>query len=195
MYVSFHLFGSWSSHASNLTLFTFPDLGSIGTRKSGSWQESHPQFEQRDVGPLPGLLVCGHVLCSADDSEIGVDLMSRQQCARLVCPIGTSHRLFGIRTSLCVSHLQLASRFFSLGGILRISAPCLPKVSCESPRHASRLKEQRNPKEVSRMLGYCKKKDQASPKSKADPEPTSKAVIVLSTYQPMAPGQKAVFFR
>ena len=100
-----------------------------------------------------------------DKNHIGIDWMSRHQCALLACALGTSHRLFGIRTSLCISQLQLSSQVFFLGGLLRISAPWLPKVS--------RKLEQMAPKEVSKMLGYLKY--QASPKPRGDSEAKSKA--------------------
>ena len=79
--------------------------------------------------------------------------MSRHQSALLACAvgIGTSHRLFGIRTSFCISQLQLSSQLFLLGGLLRISAPWLPKGVKKTE-----LKNQMDPKEVSQMLGYLK---------------------------------------
>ena len=55
------------------------------------------------------------------------------------------------------------------------------------------LKEQMDPKEVSKMLGYLIY--QASPKSKGDSESKSKAAIALSTYQKLAPDQKAGFLK
>ena len=54
------------------------------------------------------------------------------------------------------------------------------------------LKQQMDPKEVSKMLGYLGY--QASPKSKSDSESKSKAAIALSAYQKLAPDQKAGFF-
>ena len=88
---------------------------------------------------------------------------------------------------LCISQLQL---FQSIVFAWR----SLANLCAMAPKGVKKtgLKEQMDPKEVSKMLGYLKY--QASPKSKGDSEAKSKAAIALSTYQKLAPDQKAGFF-
>ena len=82
-------------------------------------------------------------------NHIGIDLMSRHQSALLACALGTSHRLFGIRTSLCISQLQLSSQLFfawrSLANLCAMAPKGVKKTG---------VKEQMVPKEVSKMLAY-----------------------------------------
>ena len=121
-------------------------------------------------------------------NHIGIDLMSRHQCAFVGVLLSERPTVSLESEHLCAfpnSSFQVKCFFL--------------EVSCASLRHGSQrcqenwIERTNGPEGSQQNAGYLKY--QASPKSKGDSEAKSKAAIALSTYQKLAPDQKAGFLK